>query len=327
MNARLPDVEEFLAATSRAVESFAALDFGPEDPSRPVVEAARYAVNAGGKRLRPALVLAAAFAVVPPREGDEAFLARLADPRAIDNGGGSLDRPGGASIPGRGLLAVASAFEYIHTYSLIHDDLPVMDNDAVRRGRPSCHVAFGVPTAVSAGAWLILRAFAAVAGSGLDPAPRIARILESASGLEGMVTGQALDILGENRAATPEDLVRIHAHKTAALIRGSILAGAAAVDATRDIHDALEEAGEAAGLAFQIVDDLLDVESTPEKMGKPVGADSAKGKRTYPSVLGLEESRRRAADLLGRAEAALKRAGKGDTMLAQLVRFVLARDK
>jgi geranylgeranyl pyrophosphate synthase len=143
--------------------------------------------------------------------------------------------------------------------------------------------------------------------------------------VRGMVGGQALDILGENRPPDVDELVRIHAHKTAALIRGAMRAGALAVEADRETGVVVDEVGSASGLAFQIVDDLLDVESTPEQMGKPVGVDGAKGKRTYPAVLGLEASRARAAELTRAAEAGLMKLSKQDTMWSGLVRFVLHR--
>lgn len=317
--AGLPDAGEFLGAVARAVESLARRDLAirptawPRDVAwEPAAEAARYALEAGGKRLRPGLVVATAAACLSPATDPLALLAGETGP--LPAGGTHGD-----------ILAVATAFEYIHTYSLIHDDLPVMDNDALRRGRPATHVAHGVPAAVLAGAFLMARAFALIASTGLPSRPALATTLRDAAGVRGMVGGQALDILGEHRAANVEELVRIHAHKTAALIRGAVVAGAQAVSAPPAAIEAARNVGESAGLAFQIVDDLLDVSSTAALMGKPTGVDAGKGKRTYPAVLGVEPSRARAAALVARAEDGLQVAGWQGTMLASLVQYVLCR--
>lgn len=200
-----------------------------------------------------------------------------------------------------------------------------MDNDALRRGRPSCHIAYDTPTAVMAGLLLVAKAFRAIAGASLAERREIASVLESAAGIEGMVGGQALDILSEGRAPDVDELVRIHTGKTAALIRGSMFAGALAAGAAPDILESIKSAGSSAGLAFQIVDDLLDVESSAEVMGKPVGVDSSKGKRTYPVVIGVEASRERARALLCDAEAALQKSVRGDSILLDLIRFIGAR--
>lgn len=202
-----------------------------------------------------------------------------------------------------------------------------MDNDDLRRGKPSCHVAFGVETAVRAGALLIVRAFAAVDAVHSPARSAILATLTEASGLRGMVGGQALDILGESRAADADELVRIHSMKTAALIRGAIVAGSQAASAKNGAIETMRSVGAATGLAFQIVDDLLDVESTAERMGKPVGRDGEHGKRTYPSVMGVEASHRRAKELIKTAEDGLITLGKQDTILWDLIRFVLYRDR
>jgi farnesyl diphosphate synthase len=318
--------EDFLLGVARLFEARAERDFAltvSVTPAGPVRDAALYAISAGGKRLRPALVLAVASAFSDgEREGGwmEAALAG-----AASNPSFVIPSAAGTPIRVDDIVAVAAAFEYIHTYSLIHDDLPVMDNDATRRGRPSTHIAFGVETAVLAGALLIVKAFEVVAATELPRRDEIIAVLEEASGLRGMVGGQALDILGENRPPDLAELVRIHAHKTAALIRGAMRAGALAVEAGGDEGAVVDEIGSASGLAFQIVDDLLDVESTSAQMGKPVGVDGAKGKRTYPAVLGLAASRGRAAELTAAAEAGLMKLSKQDTLWSGLVRFVLHR--
>lgn len=277
------NVNSFLESVGSKIEEFADHDF-PEH-SIGTALAARYALLGGGKRLRPALVVASAAAFNPE----------------VD------------------VTPVAAAFEYVHTYSLIHDDLPVMDNDEIRRGRPACHIAFGVEAAVLAGALLLIKAFESIQD------PRVRKVLEESAGLTGMVGGQALDILGEKRSATEDDLLQIHTAKTAALIRGSIVAGALAAEADESAIEVLGEVGLAAGLAFQIVDDLLDVESTAEVMGKPVGRDDARGKRTYPGIIGVEESRKRANELIRKAEDGLLKIGKKDTMVWNLIQFVTRR--
>jgi geranylgeranyl pyrophosphate synthase len=296
-------VPPFLDEVAARFAELARQDLAPRPDESRVVAAARYAVEGGGKRLRPALVVASAMAMEKQREVQSTV----------------------AGLP-EDLLAVAAAFEYIHTYSLIHDDLPVMDNDALRRGRPACHVAFGVETAIRAGAFLIVRAFALLEGTSLPRRPEIVATLAEVSGIRGMVGGQALDILGENRPPDVASLVRIHTRKTAALIRGAIVAGALAVDADARAIEALGRAGDAMGLAFQVADDVLDVESTAEKMGKPVGVDDAKGKRTYPAVLGLEASKERAAALIAEASTALLAAGCDDTILHGLACFMASRE-
>lgn len=313
------DAPAFLARVAEVVESTARHDLAERPDAwpdavawEPARDAALYAVEAGGKRLRPGLVLAAAAAAD----------AGLPDPAAYTDDP-ARPLPGGGTAAG--LIAIATAFEYIHTYSLIHDDLPVMDNDALRRGRPATHVAHGVPAAVAGGALLMVRAFALTERSGIPERRAIARTLRDAAGVRGMVGGQALDILGEHRPADVDELVRIHAHKTAALIRGAVVAGVEAMGAGDTVRESARAIGEAAGLAFQIVDDLLDVSSTAEQMGKPTGVDAGKGKRTYPAVLGVEASRARATSLVERAFGGLQAAGWQDTMLASLVQYVLCR--
>jgi geranylgeranyl pyrophosphate synthase len=302
----------FLDEVAARFADLARQDLAPRPDESRVVAAARYAVEGGGKRLRPALVVAAA----------------MAENRGQYTGFRDENQYTVPDFPGlpEDILAVAAAFEYIHTYSLIHDDLPVMDNDALRRGRPACHVAFGVETAIRAGAFLIVRAFALIEGTSLPRRPEIVATLAEVSGIRGMVGGQALDILGENRPPDVASLVRIHTRKTAALIRGAIVAGALAVDADARAIETLGRAGDAMGLAFQVADDVLDVESTAEKMGKPVGVDGAKGKRTYPAVLGLAASKKRAAALIAEASTTLLAAGCGDTILHGLARFMANRE-
>lgn len=237
----------------------------------------RYSVFAGGKRVRPVLMLAACEAV-----------------------GGTVD----AALP------AACAMEMIHTYSLIHDDLPAMDNDDFRRGNPTNHKVYGEATAILAGDALLTEAFILLSGNaqGGDAATRLRVINEIAlaSGSRGMVGGQMVDMESEGKhdidAAT---LSYIHTHKTGALIRASVRAGAILGMADAAAFGALTRYADAIGLAFQIADDILDVEGTTEELGKDAGSDQARGKATYPAVFGLEASKARANELVDMALEAL----------------------
>ncbi len=224
-------------------------------------EAARYSLEAGGKRVRPVLCLLAAEAV-----------------------GGTDEQ----ALPG------ALALEYIHTYSLIHDDLPAMDDDDLRRGRPTNHKVFGEGHAILAGDALLTEAFGVLASSNLDPSRRAEALvlLAQAAGWRGMAGGQALDLEGEKLSSYDLDHLRlIHRLKTGALLRASLEIGAVLGGATPADRLALRAYGEAIGLAFQIQDDILDTTATERAMGKRTGKDAAKGKITYPSLLGLEGAR------------------------------------
>jgi geranylgeranyl diphosphate synthase type II len=229
-------------------------------------EAMRYSLEAGGKRVRPVLCLLAAESV-----------------------GGSAESA----------LPCALALELVHTYSLIHDDLPAMDDDDLRRGRPTNHKVFGEGHAILAGDGLLTEAFRVLAAEGsLAPESRIqaTRILAEAAGWRGMVGGQALDLEGEARTRQGgtydvEHLQLIHRLKTGALLRASLELGAIAAGAQESHRQALREAGAALGLAFQIQDDILDATSTSEQMGKRVGKDEGRGKITFPALLGLPGAR------------------------------------
>ena len=272
-------IESYLAEASRDVE--AALDRllppGSEE-ARELHEAMRYSVFAGGKRFRPALVLL--FCEAAGRDRAQA-------------------------------LPAAAAFECVHVYSLIHDDLPAMDNDDFRRGKPSNHKAFGEALAILAGDALLTYAFELAAS---HPEPRVAAELAlelaRAAGPRGMVGGQVLDIRGEGKTKEKPrrdgaTLERIHLWKTAALIRGACLCGAIAGGGGPRARAAAERYGEDVGLAFQVVDDILDVECTTEELGKTAGKDAAAGKLTYPGLYGLDEAKRHARTLVDRAIAAL----------------------
>lgn len=263
-----------------------------------LMESIEYSLMAGGKRLRPALVL-------------ECWRAC---------GGG--DRPVDASA-----LASAAAMELIHTFSLVHDDLPAMDNDDLRRGRPTNHKVFGDAMAILAGDAMTTMAFEILAGDAAGPAcAALVRELAGASGPEGMIGGQVLDMEGENISLSLEQLQRLHRMKTGALLKASCRMGALAAGANDAGLAAVTDYGRHLGLAFQIVDDVLDVTSTPEQMGKATGKDAAKGKNTYPVLLGLDPSRREAAVQLRAAIQALEPLGAAGDGLRLLARFVVERE-
>ena len=258
-----------------------------------VHKAMRYSVFAGGKRLRPALVLAAAEAV-----------------------GGSVEE----------VLPAACAVEMIHTYSLIHDDLPAMDDDDLRRGRPTNHKVFGEAMAILAGDALLTYAFEVLTINSKPPtAAALVRSVAKGVGTFGMVGGQVLDMEGEGKTATLESVRAIHAWKTAALIAACCEAGALASGSGQSEFEHLAAYGKNIGLAFQIVDDILDLTSTPEALGKTPGKDAKSGKATYPAVLGVEKSKAEANRLAGIAFDSLKIFGSKAKTLEALGRFVLER--
>jgi geranylgeranyl diphosphate synthase type II len=311
------DLDDYLRARRADIES--ALDaFLPAFPTCPstVVEAMRYSISAGGKRLRPVLTLATAEAVA-------------------DCVGQSPDSARRLAMP------AACAIEMIHTYSLVHDDLPAMDDDSLRRGRPTLHVVHGDGMAILAGDGLQAEAFALLAREPRSMDAQVgARKLETiaviagAAGIAGMVGGQAIDLEavrpGPGRRPLPLDtstLQAMHAKKTGALIRASAVAGAIMAGADRALIDDIDVYATEAGLAFQIVDDILDVEGRSEVLGKTAGKDAALGKPTYPALFGLVRSRELAAACLTRAEEALQRAGIGDSRLAGIARWIVHRDR
>ena len=274
----------------------------------------RYSIFAGGKRLRPILALAAAAATAE----------RL---------GTSTDDAESLALP------AACGLELIHTYSLVHDDLPAMDNDTLRRGRPTAHVVFGDGMAILAGDALLTEAFALIAREpsqpirGVTPEELAVRRLETirliaeAAGAEGMVGGQAIDLQGAAPGGAPLDadaLRAMHARKTGALIRGSALAGGVMAGGTRPLLNAIGSYASHLGLAFQIVDDILDVEGASEDLGKTAGKDAAAGKPTYPSLYGLTESRRLASQSIDAALSALNDAGLSGQLPA-IAQWVVGR--
>ena len=264
-------------------------------PSRRLREAMRYSVFSGGKRLRPVLALA------------------------------TYELAGGE---GDAVLAPAVATELIHTYSLIHDDLPAMDDDDTRRGRPTCHRAFGEATAILAGDSLLTLAFEIVAREErLMPEMRLSVVAElaAANGLAGMAGGQVADMEGEGTAVTLEAVEFIHLNKTALPLKAAVLVGALAAGAPPDDLLALGTFGEAMGLAFQIADDLLDVTGSEEEMGKAVGKDEGRGKLTYPAAVGVSGAEARARELTEEALAALDAFDDRAWALREIARFVVER--
>jgi geranylgeranyl diphosphate synthase type II len=296
------DFTAYLEESRLRVEE--ALD-GALGPERPEVlrEAMRYSLLAGGKRLRPILCLA-----------------------ACELAGGRAEQA----------MPTAVALEMIHTMSLIHDDLPAMDNDDLRRGRPTNHKVYGEARAILAGDALLTRAFEMVAlrSPGL-PAERLLAVvgeLSLASGAPGLVGGQVVDLDSEGKEVDLDTLEYIHLHKTGALLRACVLSGALIAGASDELLEALRTYARGIGLAFQIIDDILDVTASSEVLGKTAGKDLSADKTTYPKLLGLEESRRRAVALVAEAKAALTPwsdglAGGRAAPLLALADFITGRDR
>jgi len=293
------DLAAYMAERARAVDE-ALGRFLPAESAPPETlhRAMRYSVFAGGKRLRPVLVIAGAEAV-----------------------GGNM----------AAVMPTACAVEMIHTYSLIHDDLPAMDNDDFRRGVPTSHKVFGEAIAILAGDALLTLAFRLLADSapgGPDGGRRLRDVLveiADAAGSAGMVGGQVADIESEGKKVGAETVDYIHTHKTAALIRASICAGAILAGGTEAQLSALSLVGRDLGLAFQITDDILDVTATTAELGKTAGKDQAQQKATYPAVHGIEASRSRAAALVTEAQWALDRFGAPAEALCALGTFMIER--
>jgi geranylgeranyl diphosphate synthase, type II len=291
------NLKTYLTSRQKLIDR--ALDqYLPKEDVRPATihKAMRYSLFAGGKRLRPILTLAAAEAC-----------------------GGKIDNA----------LPLACAMECIHTYSLVHDDLPSMDNDDFRRGRPTCHKVFGDGIAVLAGDGLLTIAFEIV--SRAKPPHRydsftLLREVAVAAGSRKLIAGQVADLEAEGKKVGLADLRYIHQNKTAAILTASVCLGAMSANATAKELAAITKFGRALGLAFQVIDDILDVTQTSEKLGKSAGKDIAAQKATYPAVMGLAKSRTEAKRLTKEAHAALNIFGKkGDTLHA-LANYLLERE-
>ncbi len=231
------------------------------------------------------------------------------------------------------VIQAGCAIEMIHTYSLIHDDLPAMDDDELRRGRPTCHVAFDEATAILAGDALLTLAFECLADCGqnrdTDAARmlRVIRIISGAAGWRGMIEGQMRDIAAEGQGLELASLKDMHSLKTGALIRASVLSGALLAGANESQVFALQTYAENTGLAFQVTDDILNVRGDPEKMGKASGTDSARGKSTYPALMGLEQAEKYGRNLVNNALQALSIFGNKAEPLAALAAYIVERDK
>jgi geranylgeranyl pyrophosphate synthase len=309
-----PTLQEQLGRLRATVDAAIEQWLVSTDAPAAVAEAIAYPVAAGGKRLRPVLCLAAAAATAPH--------VRISEEEAY-----SLALP------------AACALELIHTYSLVHDDLPAMDNDTLRRGRATTHVVYGDGIAVLAGDALLTRAFELLAFQPPDPEGRLSQrklqaiaLIARAAGMDGMVGGQAIDLDAAGRgkpgrtpstldAATLRDM---HARKTGALIRASAVSGAMMAGGDAALLGAIDRYATDLGLAFQIIDDILDVEGEAADLGKTAGKDAAAGKPTYPALFGLEASRRMAVECVLRATTALDEAGISG-LLPELARWVLTR--
>lgn len=292
------DLHSYLKERAQLIER--ALKQSVDEPTGAAArlhEAMRYSLLAGGKRLRPVLVLASCEAV-----------------------GGKLDAA----------MGLACAVEMIHTYSLIHDDLPCMDDDDLRRGRPTNHKVYGEAIATLAGDALLTDAFkvlALSAGRSASPSLVLETVAElaTAAGSGGMVAGQVIDLLGEGKSKTVEELEELHGKKTGALFLASVRGGARLGGASAPQIESLDAYARALGLAFQVVDDLLDVQGTPEQMGKRTQKDSERGKATYPAILGIERSMDLARELETRAHRALQDFGTSADPLRHVATFVVER--
>ncbi|HSO75595.1 MAG TPA: farnesyl diphosphate synthase [Blastocatellia bacterium] len=295
---RAEPVNAYLSRRASEVNEWLACLVPSEDVEpRQLHSAMRYSLLAGGKRLRPALVLASG----------EAFGAATDD-----------------------LMPAACAIEMIHTYSLIHDDLPAMDNDDLRRGRPTCHKAFGEALAILAGDALLTQAFRVLTADApqRDPAKQVRVIREiatAAGSVEGMIGGQMADIENEGKEVDAETLEHIHRSKTGALITAPVVVGGIIAGASESQLTSLRAFGERIGLAFQIADDILDVTATREQLGKTPGKDLAASKATYPSVHGIEASERRARELVDEAVEIVSSLGPSAAVLGEIARFIVAR--
>ncbi len=292
------DLKKYLREKRELIDSFFHTYF--RESGRPAVlqEAMLYSLFAGGKRIRPVLALASYEAC----------------------GGDATD-----------IVPYASTLELIHTYSLIHDDLPAMDNDDLRRGKPTNHKVYGEAIAILAGDALLTEAFRILSDSTLGNGMNESRLLRASkevaesSGMRGMVAGQVQDMLSENAEPDGDTLEFIHRCKTAALICGSVRLGAVLYDGGDDEIAAMTGYGDNIGLAFQVVDDILDIEGETEEIGKPKGSDEKKKKMTYPRLYGIERSREKARELVDDAVASLSIFGERAEPLREIARYLIER--
>lgn len=288
--------KDFMKSRKERIEKELPVLIGSLEAPSHLKESMLYSLNAGGKRLRPILVLATLHAF------------------------GKEEDPG---------MPAACAVEMIHTYSLIHDDLPCMDDDDLRRGKPTNHKMFGEAMAVLAGDGLLTHSFQAlIAGDSISPEQKILLVAElvHASGAEGMAGGQAADMEGEAKSLSLSELEYIHTHKTAKLLTFSLVAGAIIAGADKEKIEKIRGFGQHIGIAFQIRDDILDIEGTVEKIGKPVGSDTENQKTTYPSLLTLDGAKDKLDSHIALAKNALQELDLHGTFLQDLTDLVALRD-
>lgn len=294
------DITKYLTEKKLLIEKeMSALTPGGKKLTGNLLDAMNYSLEAGGKRIRPILVLAACEAV-----------------------GGETKR----------VIPAACAMEFIHTYSLIHDDLPAMDNDDYRRGKPTCHRTFDEATAILAGDALLTAAFEIMSnidlfkGANMETVIETAHDIARAAGASGMVGGQQADMEAEGKEVDLPTLEFIHTHKTGALILASVKAGAKLGGGNKAQISALTKYAEIAGLAFQVADDILDVTGSTDSLGKDAGSDEARKKATYPSIIGLKEAKLRAAELLDMAIESLKEFDDKANPLREIAKYIVDRN-
>ncbi len=302
---KFPSIEDYLQEKKKFVDSYldkiweeiAGEGWEMQEELDSIYPAMRYSAMAEGKRLRPILAMAASETL---------------------------------GKPGEEISKVACALELIHTYSLVHDDLPAMDDDDLRRGKPTCHKVFGEDMAILAGDALLTYAFELLSQYGQDDPEAGMRIIQEVSrsaGPSGMIGGQVLDVKAEGREVTPHYLEETHRRKTAELIRASVLAGALAAGAERETLERLERFALYIGLAFQVADDLLNVSGNAGDMGKKTGTDRERGKATYPLLLGEKKARRKADELYNTAVSELDELGENFYLLKQLAYKMVYRSR
>ena len=298
---RRPDIKSYLMEKKALVDK-SLYDYFPESAGieADILKAMKYSLFAGGKRLRPILCMAGAAAV----------------------GGVESD-----------VVPIACALEFIHTYSLIHDDLPAMDNDDLRRGKPSSHKVFGEAVAILAGDGLLTEAFSIMTASGIterippESLIRVINLIADAAGFRGMVGGQVIDIQTEGKPVDISVVEVMHARKTGALITASVLSGAIIGGGDKSRIEAIAEYGNKIGLLFQISDDILDIEGDSRIMGKKAGADKEKKKNTYPALLGLKKSGQIRTKLLDEAVESLQDFDEKAWPLRRIARYIIERKK
>lgn len=292
------DLKQYLTDKKEAVDSFFHSYFKEQKKPSVLQHAMVYSLFAGGKRIRPILALA------------------------------SYEACGGNPAE---IVPYASTLELIHTYSLIHDDLPAMDNDDLRRGKPTNHKIYGEAIAILAGDALLTEAFSILSDPSLSRAVKEANLLLSlreialASGVNGMVAGQVQDILSENSEPDYETLEFIHIHKTASLIHASVMMGPLLYGSSKKTINGLSKYGNSIGLAFQIIDDILDIEGNEEELGKPIGSDESANKMTYPSLYGIDKSRDIAKNLILSAVSSLSSFSSNADPLREIANYLLVR--